>query len=301
MKNFSLLLLLICAIGHAQIEETIKKDITKLANIINTKDVQGFYDFLCDTKDLKKLFAASDETDYNKIKFRYGQHLEMQPNMLFHDELDRKLKKYKKRPKLKPHLVLYKKATMEAEKKTVITIFFKDANGSLFSMELKSKKIGNEMFYAYKGELEKLQQKNIDNFNQKIKPLITNNTSSFSIISFSKASSTTKEKAYPYATLDEKPIIENKVQLSDFSKKVQTEVLKIIDPSKENLGRNRCMVRLIVTKDKQFKNIRIRAATKTLEDNVLTILQKQKVTQAGKKDGIPVDTEITLVLMFTIK
>ena len=60
------------------------------------------------------------------------------------------------------------------------------------------------------------------------------------------------------------------------------------------------MVRLIVTKDKQLKNIKISAATKSLENNVLTVLQKQKVTQAGKKDGIPVDTQISLTLMFTI-
>ncbi len=285
--------------GQAQIEETIKKDISKLSKIINTKNAQGFYDFLCDAKDLKKLFAASDETDYNKIKFRYGQHLEATPKSLF-DEFDKKLSKYPKRPKLKPHVVLYEKAKMEAEKKTFITIFFKDGNGSLYSTELKSKRIDNEIFYAYKGEVEKLQQKGIDNFNENIKPLLLNNTSNFSIITFNKATSTTKEKAYPYAILDEKPIIENRVQLSDFSKKVQTEVLKIIDPSKENKGRNRCMVRLIVTKDKQLKNIRIRAATKSLEENVLTVLQQQKVTQAGKKDGIPVDTEVTLILMFTI-
>ncbi|MCH2193343.1 energy transducer TonB [Kordia sp.] len=60
------------------------------------------------------------------------------------------------------------------------------------------------------------------------------------------------------------------------------------------------MVRLIVTKDKQLKNIKISAATKSLENNVLTVLQKQKVTQPGKKDGIPVDTQISLTLMFTI-
>ena len=57
------------------------------------------------------------------------------------------------------------------------------------------------------------------------------------------------------------------------------------------------MSRMGLTK---LKNIKISAATKSLENNVLTVLQKQKVTQPGKKDGIPVDTQISLTLMFTI-
>ena len=299
MKKLPLLLFLICTIGQAQIEEIIKKDITKLTNIINTKNAQAFYHFFCDAKDLKKIFTASDETDYKKIEFRYGQHLQASPQQLF-AEFDKKMKTYGKRPTIKPYLLMFERETMNAEKKTFISIFFKDSKGTMYSMELKAKKIGNELFYAYKEEIEKMQQKNIGNFNENIKPLITNNTSKFSIITFNKATSATKDKPYLYAAVNEKPIIENRVKLSDFTKKIQAEVLEIVDASKENKGRNRCMVRLIVTKDKQLKNIKIRAATKSLENNVLTVLQKQKVTQAGKKDGIPVDTQISLTLMFTI-
>ncbi len=299
MKKIVCILLLICAVGHAQIEKTIQKDVIKLTEIINTKNAQAFYDFLADAKDLKKLFAASDETNYDKIKFRYGQHLQATPQQLF-AEFDKKLRKYKKRPKLAPCVVLYKKATMDKEKKTFINIFYKDADGSLYSMELKTKKIGNEIFYAYKEEIEKMQQKNIDNFNKNIKPLLTNNTSEYTIINFQKEVATTKDKTYPYATVDEKPIIENKAALADLIKKVQTEVMELVDPTKENKGRNRCMARLIVTKDKQLKDIKVRAATKSLEKLFLTVLQKQKVTQAGKKDGIPVDTNVSLTFMFTI-
>lgn len=185
MRRLSLLLFLVCAIGQAQIEKTIKTDISTLAEIINTKNANAFYGFLADAKDLKKIFAASNVTDYNKIKSRYGQHLSLQPKKLF-AELDKKLSKYKKRPTLKPHVVLYEKADMDAEKKTFMTIFFKDTNGSLYSMELKSIKVGNEIFYAYKGEIEKLQQKGLDNFKKNIIPLIANNTSELAILTFNK-------------------------------------------------------------------------------------------------------------------
>jgi hypothetical protein len=53
-------------------------------------------------------------------------------------------------------------------------------------MELKSKKVGNEIFYAYKGEIEKLQQKGREHFKKNIKPLIANNTSELTILTFNK-------------------------------------------------------------------------------------------------------------------
>ena len=124
MKKLLLLLFLVSAIGQAQIEKTIKTDIATLAEIINTKNANAFYDFLADAKDLKKIFAASNVTDYNKIKSRYGQHLSIQPKKLF-AALDKKLSKYKKRPILKLHVVLYEKADMDAAKKTFLTIFLR--------------------------------------------------------------------------------------------------------------------------------------------------------------------------------
>ena len=54
---------------------------------------------------------------------------------------------------------MFERETMNAEKKTFISIFFKDSKGTMYSMELKAKKIGNELFYAYKEEIEKMQQK----------------------------------------------------------------------------------------------------------------------------------------------
>lgn len=304
MKKIILLILILPSIGNTQIKNVLIQDMHNYANAVNSKDGQQLLDFFTNEKDIKKLFTASDETDYEKIRFRYGQHLGMTPEQFSSNYL-RKLNKYSKYPTLKPYLLLYKTDDMNKEKKTFLSLYLKDLNGSLYYAQLKSKKIDNEVFYSPKEEILKLKQEQVEEFNNEVIPLINKQNSDYSKIEFeSTQEQNISIDDIPFALLDEKPQFNNNESLGVFTKKLKAKamlkILKDQDLKNELKGTQRVMVSMLVTSDKKFDDIYIKTNSDNLKKVIEDLMAEQTISNEGKKNGASVNSKISFPLILKI-
>lgn len=305
--NFlTLLILLVCTTIKAQEKNEasiIKSDITGMVKSLKNNDAAKLYTYFPSEKTIKEIFLLSEDNNYEKIKSRYGYHLNVQKE----DFLKTIIKKVSSDfSSYKIIISYYQRPSKHQFSKAIISTII-SINNRCYELELLMLKLEDSYYYLPKEELQKTKESCIELLT-KAKNRKLNDNEVFII--YDSNTTENNSKPIPFVLTDIEPTI-GKCNLESnnaicFKKAIETIIseglLKLESNKNDNSVKSkRVFISFTINKLGKIENVTSNNVNTKLKKNITDILLKVDGITPAQNGGITVKSLFTAPITINIK